>query len=618
MKKRDFSDLGEFVAALEKEGELLRITSEVSPILEITEITNRASKSPGGGKALLFERVAGSSMPVITNAFGSAKRICMALGVERLDELGEELKSIIDMAPPSTLGDKIHLLKDVIGWSRFLPRTKKISAPPCQEVVLKGDDVDIDRIPILQCWPKDAGRFVTLPLVFTKNLRGQRNVGMYRLQQFDKKTMGMHWHVHKDGAHYFHEYRRQGRRMEVAVAIGSDPAVTYAATAPMPKGVDEMLLAGFIRKKPVVMVKGVTVDIEVPAFAEIILEGYVDPEEQRVEGPFGDHTGFYSAADLYPVFHVTAITHRKNAMYSATVVGKPPMEDCYLALATERIFLPLVQTILPEITDYRLPWEGVFHNLALVSMDKHFPGQAMRVAHGLWGSGQMSFCKAIFTFDSSVDISKGREAARLLLDTIDLEKDLLLSAGVLDVLDHASDKPLFGGKMSVDVTKRLAGEEPRRIPVNVSQGVSGVMAQDSLARINPGFVSCRVLFSDAIHPLVLVSTKGELEIKKAAREILESDLLPSGAIIALFDAAVNLADDAELLWYATANTDPGRDIFRGNNRLLIDARAKRDLPEGREWPEEIRMDRGTREKVTARTEELGIGEYSEPGAAHYE
>ncbi|OPY69664.1 MAG: 3-octaprenyl-4-hydroxybenzoate carboxy-lyase [Syntrophorhabdaceae bacterium PtaU1.Bin034] len=620
--KRSYGNLRDFIQALEAEGELLRIKEKVSPILEITEITDRASKSPEGGKALLFEQVEGSSMPVLTNAFGSTKRISMALGVDDLDEIDGRLTEILHMAPPQSLGDKINLLRNALGWSRFLPRITKDSHPPCQEVILKGNDVDLSHIPILQCWPKDGGRFVTLPLVFSRSLRGQRNAGMYRLQVFDRNTMGMHWHIHKDGAQYFHEHGRAGKRMEVAVAIGTDPAVTYAATAPMPFGIDEMLLAGFIRQAPVKLVKGVTVDIEVPAEAEIVLEGYVDHGEERLEGPFGDHTGFYSAADNYPVFHVTAITHRKDAVYSTTIVGRPPMEDCYLAKATERIFLPLLRTVLPEVVDYRMPWEGVFHNLTLVSIDKRYPGQASKVMHGLWGSGQMSFCKAIFVFDATVDLSKGRDIAARILNTVDLRSDILISRGILDVLDHASPAPLFGGKIGVNLTTGMGGEGERHTASGGERGPQTMPSPDRLAAAlrdaNKAFLDCRLLFQDAAHPVILMRIAGRERIEELIRLLLSSDLLPARAIVVFFDRAVNLNDEAGMLWRACANVDPARDFSLGGDRLVIDATSKKELADARAWPEEIRMSRDICRKVTEKAAKLGIADLTELEESCYE
>ena len=605
-KQRAYENLGEFVRALEAEEEVLRIRQRVSPILEIAEITDRASKSPGGGKALLFERVEGASMPVLTNAFGSMKRIGMALGVEDLDDLAGRLKHLLTVVPPGTLGDKVRLLKEAFGWSRFLPRKSRLSAP-CQEQVLKGEEVDLTRLPILQCWPRDAGRFITLPLVFSRGLSGQRNVGMYRLQLFDKRTLGMHWHLQKDGAHQFHEHRSAGRRMEVAVALGADPAVTYAATAPLPYGADEMLLAGFVRGRPVRMARGVTVDVEVPAEAEIVIEGYVDPGEERLEGPFGDHTGFYSAAAMYPVLHVTAVTGRRDAVYSATVVGRPPMEDCYLAKATERIFLPLLQALLPELVDYRMPWEGVFHNCVLASIEKRYPGQAQRVMHSLWGSGQMGFCKAIFVLDAPIDLSKGAEVVRTLLDTIDPERDILLSRGMLDALDHASPEPLVGGKVGVDATERRGGEEERSRPAGPRARAPSEAHLAALLRQRDGrILDCRCLFSEALHPLLLLRLGGRGEMASLVELLLSSDFLPAGSIAVLFDGQVDTGDGSEALWRACANVDPGRDLYLRGRRVVIDATAKHDRPGGRPWPAEIKMTREIARRVTARAGELGL------------
>jgi 4-hydroxy-3-polyprenylbenzoate decarboxylase len=419
-----YKNLQEFLIRLDKAGELKHIRHEVSPYLDISKLTESESKSAHGGAGLLFENVKNSEFPVATNLFGSPKRICMALGISHLDELGERIRAYIELDPPKNLKEMLGMLPLAIGLTRFFPRTFKGQTPPCQQVVHTGDAVDLSRLPVLHCWPQDAGPFITLPLVFTRSLvTGRQNLGMYRMQVFDRNTTGMHWHIHKDGSHYLNEYRRAHQRMPVSVAVGADPATVYAATAPMPRGIDEILLAGFIRQKPVVMARCITNDLKVPAEAEFVLEGYVDPGELRREGPFGDHTGYYSLADDYPVFHITAITHRKKPIYCTTLVGPPPMEDCYLAKATERLCLPLLQTVMPEVIDYWLPWEGVFHNIVIVSIDKEYPGHAQKIMSGLWGQGQMSFCKMIAVVDRDVRPKDTHTLIDLLLNQLDIFTD---------------------------------------------------------------------------------------------------------------------------------------------------------------------------------------------------
>ncbi len=362
-----YRDLREFIKVLENKGLLHRVKVEVDPVLEIAEITDRMCKSPNGGKALFFENVRGSSIPVVTNIFGSFERMCLALEVESLDDIGKRIEKLLNQTPPKSFKEKIKAVFELIEVSKYLP--KRVNKAPCQEIV--NHEPDLNKLPILKTWPKDGGRFITFPMVFTRDPEtGKQNCGMYRMHVYDEKTTGMHWHIHKDGATHYRKYKELGQRMPVAVAIGSDPAVIYSSTAPLPYGVDEMVFAGFLRRSPVEMVKCVTCDIEVPANAEIVLEGYVEPDELRDEGPFGDHTGFYSPVDKFPVFHVTCITHRKDPIYPATVVGKPPMEDCYMGKATERIFLPLLRMQFPEIVDMNLPMEGVFHNAAIVSIKK--------------------------------------------------------------------------------------------------------------------------------------------------------------------------------------------------------------------------------------------------------
>ena len=454
-----YRDLNEFISDLEKKGELLHIKEPVSPYLEITEITDRVCKEHG--PALLFENVRGYNIPVLTNAFGSYRRMCLALGVNRLEEIGEEIDHFFQAEAPDSLIKKLKLIPKLKRLSNVFP--KLVKKAPCQEVVLMGKDVDLGKFPILHCWPKDGGPFITLPLVFTKHpITGVRNVGMYRLQVYDKNTTGMHWHPHKGGAQHYRVSERLGKRLEVAVAIGPDPATTYAATAPLPEDMDEILFSGFIRNEPVEMVRCITIDHEVPAHSQIILEGYVEPYERRLEGPFGDHTGYYSLPDEYPVFHITCITHRKDIIYPATIVGRPPMEDCYMAKATERIFLPLIKKQLPEIIDINLPIEGVFHNLALVSIDKRYPGHAKKVMHALWGLGQMMFTKIIIVFDKEVDVQNISEALWRLGNNIDPKRDIIFSEGPVDALDHAAPQPLFGSKMGIDATRKWKEEGFKR------------------------------------------------------------------------------------------------------------------------------------------------------------
>lgn len=454
-----YRDLQDFIAVLEKEGELKRITTEVSNELEITEITDRISKEYG--PALLFENVKGYDMPVLINAYGTKKRMAMSLGVESLDAIADEIIDFLQIADsnPQSMLDKVKLLPKLAEVSNFIPRVVKKGV--CQEVINKNPS--LDKIPVLKCWPEDAGKFITLPQVYTKDPEsGKRNVGMYRLQVFDDKSTGMHWHMHHDGAENYRKNCALGRPTEVAVALGGDPSITYAGTAPLPKDIDELLFAGFLRKKPVELVKCITIDMEVPADAEIIIEGYVDPVERRIEGPFGDHTGYYSLADEYPVFYVTCITHRKNPVYPTTIVGRPPQEDCYMALATERIFLPLLKFQLPEVVDMHLPMEGVFHNCVIVSIKKSFPGHAKKIMSSLWGMGQMMFAKFIVVVDEDVNVQNVSEVMWRLFNNVDPRRDTMVVEGPLEVLDHSAPTPLLGSKMGFDATRKWQSEGHNR------------------------------------------------------------------------------------------------------------------------------------------------------------
>lgn len=452
-----YNNLRDFISALEKQKELKRIPFEVDPYLEITEFADRAVKT--GGPALLFEKPRGSRIPVLINAFASLRRMEIALGVSSLEEIAARITDYLQMQMPAGLVGKLRMLPRLAEMSSFFP--KRISSGPVKEVV-RHDGFSLREFPVLHCWPQDAGPFITLPMVFSKNPEtGKRNCGMYRMQVFDDRTTGMHWQTHKQGAeHYRRLLKKEGktRRMEVAVALGGDPATIFSSILPLPPDVDEMMVAGFLRGRPVEMVGCETCDLEVPAHAEIVLEGYVELGEVRTEGPFGDHTGFYSLADEYPVFHVTCITHRKDPIYPATIVGVPPMEDFYMGKAIERIFLPLIRLQIPEIRDISMPPEGVFHNLMLVSIRKSYAGQARKVMHAIWGLGQAMFTKCIVVVDEDVNVQDVKEVAWRALNNIDPERDIEFVMGPVDSLDHASRLPNFGSKMGVDATRKWPEE----------------------------------------------------------------------------------------------------------------------------------------------------------------
>ncbi len=470
-----YEDLREFIERLEAEGELARIKHEVSPILEMTEIADRAVK--GGGKALLFENPKGYDIPVLMNAFGTERRMKLALEVERFEEIGERLIEMMKFKPESILdGLKgIGKLRDLIS---FMP--KKVKWGACKEVIM--DDPNLDKFPILQCWPKDGGRFITLPVVITKDPEtGELNAGMYRMQVYDSKTTGMHWQIHKHGALHLKKVAERGEdKLEVAVAIGVDPAILYASTAPLPENFSEFMFAGFIRKERVKMVECETVDLLVPANAEIVLEGYVKVDELRIEGPFGDHTGYYTPPEPYPVFHITCITHRENPIYHATVVGKPPMEDAWLGKATERIFLPLIKMIHPDIVDINLPVEACFHNLAIVSIKKRYPGHAKKVMFALWSMGMLSLTKIVIVVDDDVNVHDIREVIWAVTTRFDPARDvIIIPDSPIDALDHATYKPSLGGKLGIDATKKWKEEGYEREWPEVVE-----MSEDVKARID--------------------------------------------------------------------------------------------------------------------------------------
>jgi 4-hydroxy-3-polyprenylbenzoate decarboxylase len=450
-----FADLREFIAHLDKHGRLRRVAAPVSRDLEIAAITDRVSKGPADRNvALLFENVEGFSVPVLINAFGAQDRMAAALGVDRLDDLSARVAKVLDLKVPGSFFDKLRKLGDLFDLAKAAP--KRVRSAPCQEVV-ETDRASLATLPILRCWPGDAGRYITLPLVFTRDPgSGARNVGMYRLQVFDDQTLGLHWQIHKGSAEHHRLAEEAQKPMDVAIALGGDPCSIYAASAPLPPGIDEMVFAGWLRGAGVPMIACRTIDLEVPAEAEIVLEGWVDPAERRPEGPFGDHTGYYSLARDYPVFHLNAITRRKSPIYPTTIVGRPPQEDYWLGKATERIFLPIIRVLLPEVVDMNMPAEGVFHNLVIVSIKKRYPGQARKVMYALWGLGLMMLAKNIVVVSEHVDVHDLSEVAWRATGNVDPKRDLLLVEGPMDDLDHAALRHRFGGKLGIDATEKNA------------------------------------------------------------------------------------------------------------------------------------------------------------------
>ena len=454
-------NLAEFISRLEREGELIRITQKVDAVLEIAEITDRVSKSKEGGKALLFENVKGSNYPVLINAFGSYKRMAMAMESDSIEGAAKRIEKLLSIkGVPKGLGDKLGLLGEMVSLSKIGP--KLVKSGPCQEVIQ--DNPKLSDFPILQCWPKDAGRFITLPLVFTKDPdTGERNCGMYRMQVFDDRSTGMHWQTQKDGAIHSEKAKKRGKKMEVAVVIGADPATVFSAVVPLPYGLDELLFAGFVRNAGVELVKCKTVDLEVPAEAEIVLEGTVDPADLKEEGPFGDHTGVYTPVELFPVFRIQCITHRKNPIYLTTIVGKPPMEDLYMGKAIERTFLPLLQKQIPEMVDMNFPMEGTFNNAVICSIDKNYPFQARKVAHAIWGLGQLSFTKFVIVVDKSVNVHDLSAVALAVFNNIDPKRDFSFVEGPVDTLNHAAPMRDFGSKVCIDATAKSKEEGYTRV-----------------------------------------------------------------------------------------------------------------------------------------------------------
>ncbi len=593
-----YKNLRDYLNHLEREGELIRISTEVNSELEICEITDRVSKSPQGGRALLFENTS-TPFPVVTNMMGSQRRICMALGVERLEELTERIDNLLREAtsPKNSLFDKLRTLPMLYDMAQWLPSTSS-QRGECQEVITRGEDVGLSKIPVLKCWPQDGGRFVTLPMVNTIDPdTGQRNVGMYRMQILDGQTTAMHWHIHKTGARHLEAYRRRGERMPISVAIGGDPTYTYAATAPMPDNMDEYLLAGFLRRSRVKLVKCLTNDIYVPSDCDFVLEGYIDPSEERVEeGPFGDHTGFYSLQDYYPKFHVTAITHRRDAIYPATIVGVPPQEDAYIAMATERIFLsPIRFALQPEVRDMTMPEAGTAHNIAILSIESRYQGQAHKVIQSMWGAWQMMFIKYLLIADHNTNIRDNKELAKLLRG-VSLLRSVVRSEGVYDVLDHATATNGFGGKLAIDLT-------------NVTEMTTEIEPSIELA-IDPSIeVSERLLKEWST---LLLFAPHDL--------CIDTSTISGAKYIAIFDKAARSMSAYELLWLAAANTEPNRDIsITQSGVMVVDARSKRPNTDGnpKRFPNVVCSSVETIELVDRRWKEYGICEFIESPSLHY-
>ncbi|MDR0511431.1 MAG: menaquinone biosynthesis decarboxylase [Rikenellaceae bacterium] len=571
-----------FIKNLEQAGELARVTASVDPVLEMGEIADRIVK--GGGRAILFEN-SGTRFPVLMNMFGSERRIAMALHRESIDEIPGQIETLFKkLTSPNGLGGKIALLGRAARW---LPRRRR-GRGKCQEIILKGDEARLGLLPALKCWPHDGGRFITLPLVATVDPdSGAPNLGMYRMQIFDEHTAGLHWHRHKTGERHYEAYRRRGERMPVSVCLGGDPAYTYAATAPMPDGMDEMLLAGFLCGRGVRLVRSVTSNIYVPADCDIVIEGYVDPSEAKVtEGPFGDHTGFYSLEGPYPAMHVTAITCRRDAVYPATIVGVPPQEDFFIGRATERIFLaPIRLALQPEVRDVWMPAAGVAHNLVVTAIDATWPGQAFKTAGALWGAGQMMFNKLMIVCAGDArDIGALARGVRDFLP----EEDLLFSRGALDVLDHAASCTGEGGKMALDLTVSRPTREVVA-PLHASP-CCGVTSSDLSLAASWGIA---LLFAA---PDAQVDAEGF-----AIRNGIEGVNL-----LVVTDAAAASLSHEELLWFCAANCEVGRDVRLAGGRLVVDARSKISGEVAR-WPNVATSSPETIALVDRRWAEYGLG-----------
>jgi 4-hydroxy-3-polyprenylbenzoate decarboxylase len=610
-KSMAYKTLHHFVQALQEAGELATINELISPHLEISEITDRVSKH--GGKALLFTNN-GSSFPLLINAMGSEKRMCMALGVKSLDQIAGEISGLLsDMMNNQGGGliGKLRMLPTLGKIASWMPKVIK-GRGACQQVVMS--EPDLSKLPILTCWPFDGGPFITLPAVHTKDpVSGVRNLGMYRMQVFGDDLTGMHWHLHKNSARHYHEYKRLGLRMPVAVALGGDPTCTYSASAPLPDNIDEYMLAGFLRKQKVELVKCITCDLEIPAEADFVIEGYVDPKEELIlEGPFGDHTGFYSLEDYYPRFHVTCITHRRDAIYPTTIVGIPPQEDAYMGLATERIFLaPIRLSMIPELLDLHMPAEGVFHNIVLARINKTYSGQASKVMNALWGAGQMMFNKFLIVLDRDIALSDYQNVLQIIGETVDPSSDILFSKGPSDVLDHSSSQFAFAGKLGIDATDKFKDERPTgKLIFTEANFLPGkLLAIEGVTLAETRFVKQGFV-------IIAVDKAITKQVKKLHELLIKTNILEGFRFVVYVDKQVNVSNIADVAWLVANNCDPQRDCFITSvseidsfQLLAIDGTRKTEKMDGfeREWPNVLTMDEETIKAIDAKWESLGLG-----------
>jgi len=639
-----YKDQQHFIEVLEKTGELIRVKAYVNPKLEMAEITDRMSKQPGGGKALLFEN-SGYDFPVLMNAYGSEKRMSLALGVEHLDDVAKQIEELFKLlaSPKEGIIDKLKLLPKLNQFASWMPKVKS-GRGECQEIIMTekpvpsggvwGGPPDITKLPVITCWPKDGGPFVTLPIIHTKDPNtGQRNVGMYRMQVFGPTLTAMHWHKHKVSAKHFNEYKKLGKRMPVAVALGGDPVYAYSATAPLPENVDEFMLAGFLRKKKVELVKCITQpEVEVPADADFIIEGYVDPNDEMIwEGPFGDHTGYYSLPDWYPRFHITAITHKKDPVYPATIVGIPPQEDAWLGKATERIFLaPIKMTMVPEIIDMDMPVEGVFHNLVIVKIKKDYAGQGQKVMNAMWGAGQMMFNKILVLADEKVKIQDYETLAKYVFNNLNPATDIHFSQGPMDVLDHSCSKLGFGGKMCIDGTTKFEEEIDGSYKLQaISYKLNAELLKSKFPEIH--VVNTSLLKKEIPCLIISVEKNRKGHVRELHEQICQLAQIEGIKMILYVEHTVDANDLPTALWRFCNNLDPKRDHIigqgtrdkeqatgsqqqvTGNYFTCIGFDGTRKTKEfddfHRDWPNIIVADDATIKTVDEKWKDLGIGKF---------